>query len=65
MHYTENAQTSVSDVRTFVLDERKHCVSDREWAFRLRGYGYGIKQTETGTVVTTLPQGVEICTIEA
>jgi hypothetical protein len=40
-------------------------VSDREWKFRLKGYGYDLRQTERGTVLTTLLQGVEICTLDA
>jgi len=65
MHFTSNTATIVSEVRTFVMDERKSCVSDREWKFRLRGYGYDIRQTDHGTVLATLPQGVEICTLDA
>jgi len=65
MHFTSKTAPVVSEVRTFVMDERKSCVSDREWKFRLKGYGYDIRQTERGTVLTTLPQGVEICTLHA
>jgi hypothetical protein len=32
------------------MDERKNCVSDREWKFRLRGYGYDVRDTTRGTV---------------
>lgn len=65
MHFTSNSASAISDVRSFVMDERKSCVSDREWKFRLRGYGYDIRQTDHGTVLATLPQGVEICTLDA
>ena len=68
MHFTSstaNSATIVSEVRTFVMDERKACVSDREWKFRLRGYGYAVTDTNRGTVLSTLPQGVEICTLDA
>ena len=65
MHFTNDTETKVSEVRTFVMDQRKSCVSDREWKFRLKGYGYDLRQTERGTVLTTLPQGVEICTLDA
>lgn len=65
MHFTNNTATIVSEVRTFVMGERKQCVSDREWKFRLKGYGYDLRQTERGTVLTTLPHGVEICTLNA
>ncbi|PVA05994.1 hypothetical protein [Thalassorhabdomicrobium marinisediminis] len=55
--------TTLSDLRTFVMDERKHCVSDREWKFRLKGYGYALRQTPRGTVLSTLPHGVDLCTL--
>ena len=55
----------MSEVRTFVMGERKSCVSDREWKFRLKGYGYDIRQTERGTVLSTLPHGIQICTLDA
>jgi len=64
MHFSENTNAIVSEIRTFVMDERKACVSDREWKFRLRGYGYDINKTDVGTVVSTLPAGVEICTLD-
>ena len=46
------------------MDERKTCLSDRGWKFRLRGYGYDLRQTDRGTMVTTLPHGVGICAID-
>ena len=64
MHFTQNNATVVSEVRDFVMGERRHCVSDREWKFRLRGYGYDLRQTARGTVLATLPHGVEICTLD-
>ena len=64
MHFTSQTATVVSEVRTFVMDERKTCLSDREWKFRLRGYGHALRQTDRGTMVTTLPHGVEICAID-
>lgn len=65
MHFTNNTATIVSEVRTFVMDQRKSCLSDREWKFRLRGYGYDLSKTDNGTVLRTLPHGVEICTLDA
>lgn len=40
--------------------ERAHALSQREWHFRLAGYGYGIKDVHGAQVVTKLPQGVEL-----
>lgn len=64
MHFTSTTGTLVSEVRTFVMGERKHCLSDREWKFRLRGYGYDIRETPKGTVLTTLPHGQEVCALD-
>ncbi|MDC0116226.1 hypothetical protein OAH97_01965 [Octadecabacter sp.] len=64
MHFTNKTPTVVSEVRTFVLGQRQYCVSDREWKFRLNGFGYDLRETDSGTVLTTLPAGVEICTID-
>lgn len=65
MTMTHNDPLVIADVRNFVMHERRHCVSDREWQHRLRGYGYGIEQTARGRVLTSLPQGVEICGLDA
>jgi len=40
-------------VLTMIRDEREKALSTREWQFRLRGYGYGIKTIE-GDLVTAL-----------
>ena len=46
-----------------VLHEREMSLSEREWKFRLRGYGYGLRDTHDGRVVTSLPKGTDICTL--
>jgi hypothetical protein len=53
------------DVRDFVLRERQMCVSDREWKHRLRGYGYAIRDSREGQVVTSVVQGRDLCTLGA
>lgn len=65
MHFTSENPMVITEVRNFVLRERSHCVSDREWKHRLKGYGYDIRQTDRGQMLTTLPHGVEICAIDA
>lgn len=50
-------------VLSLVTQEREKALSKREWIHRLAGYGYAIRQTDNGDVVTTLPHGVEICTL--
>jgi hypothetical protein len=64
MHVTSKNATIESEIRTFVMGERKHCVSDREWKFRLKGYGYDLRQTERGRVLSTLLNGVEVCVLD-
>ncbi|MEZ5713889.1 MAG: hypothetical protein R3D85_01205 [Paracoccaceae bacterium] len=46
-----------------VLHERAMSLSDREWKFRLRGYGYGIRDTDAGRVVTSLTKGQDLCAL--
>jgi len=53
------------DLRDFVLRERQMCVSDREWKHRLRGYGYAIRDSREGQVVTSLVKGRDLCTLGA
>ena len=60
---THTDPTVIAQLRQFALSERARCVSDREWAHRLRGYGYDLRQTERGRVLATLPHGVEVCTL--
>ena len=52
-----------TDVRRFVLNERRQAVSDREWRHRLRGYGYALRVTAKGEMICTLPDGEPICTL--
>ena len=53
-----------SNLEPYVLDlireEREKALSPREWQFRLRGYGYAIKQIDGSQIVTRLPKGDEI-----
>ncbi|PHQ84759.1 MAG: hypothetical protein COB65_04765 [Thalassobium sp.] len=63
MHFTANNPMIIAQVRDFVMSERKSCVSDREWQHRLKGYGYDLRKTAAGTVLTTLPHGRDVCTL--
>jgi hypothetical protein len=47
-------------VLTMIRDEREKALSPREWKFRLRGYGYGIKTVEGEQILTRLPKNVPI-----
>ena len=54
-----------NDIRDFVMRERELSVSDREWRFRLRGYGFAIRDTDTGPMVTSLTGRGDLCTLGA
>lgn len=59
-----HADIGGSGIEAGVLDllqrERDKSLSDREWKFRLAGYGYAIKDVKGARIVTKLPQGVEL-----
>ena len=46
-----------------VLRERSVSLSPREWKHRLAGYGYAIKDTDAGQIVTDLFGKAELCMI--
>ena len=50
-----------NDLRDMVLSERRKCVSEREWRHRLRGYGYAIRDTDEGRIVTSILRGGALC----
>lgn len=57
--------SSNSEIRDFVMRERDLAVSEREWKFRLRGYGFGIREAGEARIITSLLGGKDICTIAA
>lgn len=57
--------TTHNDIRDFVMRERALSVSDREWKFRLRGYGFAIRDTDRGRMVTSLLGKGDLCTLGA
>ena len=44
----------------FLAEERRKSLSMREWVFRLKGYGYGIRDVGHRKVVTKLPHGTTL-----
>lgn len=44
----------IAQVQDFVLAERRKCLSEREWQYRLRGYGYGLRERGKNRVVIAL-----------
>ncbi|MEP4035029.1 hypothetical protein [Pseudophaeobacter sp.] len=61
---THTPEPANSNLEPYVLDlireEREKALSPREWQFRLRGYGYAIKNVDGAQIVTSLPKGIEI-----
>jgi len=64
MHITETGIAATPEALAFALNERRACLSDREWRFRLRGYGYDIRQTTRGRVLTQVTNGRELGLID-
>ncbi|WP_448327436.1 hypothetical protein [Sulfitobacter sp. M13] len=54
-----------ADVLALVTRERESALSYREWKDRLAGYGYGVRDTDHGSVLETLPHHVEVCVLPA
>ena len=58
-------QQNKENIRDLVMRERDLAVSEREWKHRLRGYGYAIRDTNEGRVVTSLVRGRDLLTLGA
>jgi hypothetical protein len=56
---------SLDQIRELVMRERGMAVSEREWKHRLRGYGYGIRETAEGQVISSLVRGRDLLTLGA
>ncbi|MFY9241293.1 MAG: hypothetical protein WAO78_20945 [Roseovarius sp.] len=54
-----------NEILNLIERERRMAVSEREWQHRLRGYGYGIRETDEGRIVTSLLHGSAICQLPA
>lgn len=50
-------------VLDLVLSERRKALSPREWKHRLAGYGYSLKQSDKGVLVTSLRTGDPVCAV--
>ncbi len=63
--FTDTHMTdSFGEVRSFLLRERDKVLSEAEWRFRMRGYGYNVRKTDHGFEVAQLPKNEIIGTIE-
>lgn len=63
--FAENKLTEdMSEVRSFLISERAKSLTETEWRFRMRGYGYNLRRVEGGVEVARLPQNSVLGTIE-
>ncbi|MCR8546401.1 hypothetical protein M4578_01070 [Salipiger sp. P9] len=63
--FAENKLTEdMNEVRSFLLNERAKVLSEAEWRFRMRGYGYNLRRTDGGMEVARLPQNRVLGTLE-
>lgn len=62
--FAENKITDdMTEITSFLLAERQKVLSEAEWRFRMRGYGYNLRRTDAGIEVAKLPQNRLIGTI--
>lgn len=63
--FADNKMTEdMNEVRDFLLNERAKVLSETEWRFRMRGYGYNLRRTDCGMEVARLPQNRVLGTLE-
>lgn len=54
---------NIMEIQKIVLRERRMAVSEREWKHRLRGYGFAIRDTDEGRIVTSLRHDRPVCVL--
>ncbi|HKL45840.1 MAG TPA: hypothetical protein VJ906_06315 [Roseovarius sp.] len=50
------SRPDLGQLRHFLVSEREKTVSDAEWKFRMRGYGYHVKRVKGGVMVARIPK---------
>lgn len=45
----------LSALRHFLVAERQKTLSDTEWKFRMRGYGFHVRRVTDGVMVARIP----------
>ena len=62
--FADNKLTeSLAEVEAFLLSERDKVLSEAEWRFRMRGYGYNLRQADVGVEVARLPRNEVLGTL--
>ncbi|MFY0622814.1 MAG: hypothetical protein JXQ89_14105 [Pelagimonas sp.] len=59
-----NMSKEMQEIEAFLLSEREKVLSETEWRFRMRGYGFNLRRTEGGVEVAKLPQNHVLGTLE-
>ncbi|MBU2963418.1 hypothetical protein KO516_21840 [Citreicella sp. C3M06] len=55
--FAQNKLTDdITEIQEFLRAERAKSLSDSDWRFRMRGYGYNLRRTDAGVEVARLPQ---------
>lgn len=63
--FADNKMTyDMGEIEAFLLAERAKVLSDAEWRFRMRGYGYNLRRTDGGIEVARLPQNTPLGVIK-
>ena len=59
--FAENKITdNMEEIFAFLRAERLKVLSEAEWRFRMRGYGYSLRRTDTGIEVAKLPKNTVV-----
>jgi len=58
-------QSESTKIQELVMRERHLALSEREWQHRLRGYGYGLRDSDEGRIVTSLLRGNDLFVLAA
>lgn len=62
--FAENKLTDdIAEIEAFALAERAKVLSEAEWRFRMRGFGYNLRRTDTGVEIARLPQNKVLGTL--
>ncbi|MBP0484210.1 hypothetical protein [Sagittula salina] len=62
--FAENKLTDdMAEIEAFLVRERAKVLSEAEWKFRMRGYGYNLRRTNGGVEVARLPQNTVLGTL--
>ncbi|WP_439523078.1 hypothetical protein [Marivita sp.] len=48
------SSANLGDLRHFLVSEREKTLSDTEWKFRMRGYGFHVKRVDGGVMVARI-----------